>query len=267
MGIKTSIEWADSSTNIQMGCEGCELVANGNVTCYAKLMTDRYKGKNGWPNSFEEPKLFLDRLDKALTWPDLTGTDRKDKPWLNGLPRIIFLNDMGDTFTKGLPEDWFAEVLPKIATSKHQFLVLTKWPKRFVAFSKKYSLPKNVWPGTSVTSNKTVFRAEQLLQVVGGGPKFLSVEPLRTRIKIPFAWNNLDWIIAGGESGSKAAPFCLEWAEEIKLGCFDLGISFFLKQLGTKPMLKGKDYPVKDYHGGDWNEWPDYLRKRKIPLV
>lgn len=101
MGLHTHIQWCDSSGNIQMGCEGCELVKGGPVTCYAKIMTDRYAGRKGWPDKFENPKLFLERLPKILSWPNLNhSTDRENKPWLNGMQRLIFLNDMGDTFTK-----------------------------------------------------------------------------------------------------------------------------------------------------------------------
>src|SRR5690242_2116818 len=105
MGIATDIEWCDSTLNLEMGCDGCELwnpKAGINI-CYAGQVTERWGGKRGWPDSFEEPKLFLDRLEPALAWPDLTGKERPHKPWLDGLPRLIFLNDMGDTFTESLP--------------------------------------------------------------------------------------------------------------------------------------------------------------------
>src|SRR4051812_33920511 len=106
MGNKTSIEWADSTLNLEMGCDGCELRNDQTDTCYAGKLTDRFAGLTGWPEAFDKPKLFLHRLDGALRWSDLTGKQRPEKPWLNGLPRIIFLDDMGDTFTESLPEDW-----------------------------------------------------------------------------------------------------------------------------------------------------------------
>lgn len=269
MGLITHIQWCDSSLNIQMGCEGCELVKGGDVTCYAKIMTDRYGGRKGWPDSFEQPKLFLHRLDELKKWPDLTGKDRPGKPWLNGMPRLVFLNDMGDTFTKGLPEDWFAEVLPILADTPHQYLVLTKWPNRFAKFSQKYPLPQNVWPGTSITSEKTVFRVKHLGDINGGGPKWLSVEPMLGIIdwykvlKIPY----INWMIIGGESGPKARPCKTQWIKESIAQCYQLEISPFVKQLGSKVIYHSKQIKLMDSNGGNWNEWPDeFLKVRKMPI-
>jgi len=77
-----------------MGCDGCELwnEATNVKRCYAGLLTERYGGHSkGYPAKFTEPQLFPERIAKMLCWSDLTGTERKDKPWLNGYPRTIFL--------------------------------------------------------------------------------------------------------------------------------------------------------------------------------
>lgn len=262
MPVVTGIQWCDSTGNLQMGCEGCELsskIKGDEATCYAESLTKRWAGSNaGWPEDFFKPKIFMHRLPKILSWKDLTGTERPDKPWLNGLPRIIFLNDMGDTFSSGMPKDWFAEALPAIAKSKHQFLVLTKWPKRFVEFSRRHSLPKNIWPGTSVTSDKTLFRATVLADVIGGGPKWISGEPQYGFVNYDSLKVNPDWLILGGESGPHASItnlysiYCgIEWAKENGIACF-------VKQLGSKPSVTGTDktmVTLNDSHGGDWNEW------------
>ena len=250
-----------------MGCEGCELVKGKEVpTCYAEVLTRRYAGLKGWPASFDQPKLFLDRLPKFLKWSDLTGMDRPDKPWLNGFPRLIFLNDMGDTFSQGMPDDWFAQVLPQIASSPHQFLVLTKWPKRFVEFSKRYPLPKNIWPGTSVTSQKTLFRAQQLIEINGGGPLWISAEPQWGKVdyNIPEI-NNYKWVVFGGESGPLAEPCDLDdMFKNIEL-CRLHGIKPFVKQLGSKPMMNGTRLYQDDSKGGDMMHWPMILRIREMP--
>ena len=82
----------------------------------------------------------------------LTGTAREHKPWLNGLPRIIFVNDMGDTFTASLPEDWLAPELGIMAASPHQWILLTKRADRRRDFSFRHTLSPNVWAGVSITS-------------------------------------------------------------------------------------------------------------------
>lgn len=267
MAKESKIQWCDSTANLQMGCEGCELIkGQDKPKCYAKTLTDRYAGLKGWPEAFEIPKIFPERLKKILSWSDLTGTARPDKPWLNNLPRIIFLNDMGDTFSKGMPDDWFAEYMPALAASPHIYMLLTKWPNRLARFEKRHPLPKNIWPGTSVTSDKTKFRALQINDLQSGGLKWLSVEPLWTDL----SWDlynvrNIDLFIYGGESGPTAEPFHLEWMFNQKLWCKTFSKSFFLKQLGANPFLNGEKLLLKDGHGGDIKEWPGSLRLRQFP--
>ena len=45
-------------------------------------------------------------------------------------------------------------------------------------------------------------------------------------------WNGIHWVIAGGESGHKARPMQLEWAQSLKEQCEAAGVAFFMKQLG-----------------------------------
>src|SRR5262245_59453657 len=105
MAKAAAIEWCDSSVNLEMGCDGCELWNPKERACYAGHLTEKWAGKPGFPEAFDKPRLFPERLAPALRWRDLTGTNRPDKPWLDNLPRIIFLDDMGDTFTESLPLD------------------------------------------------------------------------------------------------------------------------------------------------------------------
>ena len=324
MSKDTNIEWADSSLNLQMGCDGCELrnLKAGINSCYAGTLTDRYGGTNkGFPKSFEEPVLFLDRIVEMMKWKTLTGKERPKKPWLDGLPRIVFLNDMGDTFTESLPLDWMAEkclpmecpkghkppqvqflkkgthtvhnvigdpssgsreivieedvitcsaagcmkqwkpssVLDILSRSVDQYLLLTKRPHRMAEFSKKHPLPPNVWPGTSITSQGNMPRLYDLLKVQGGGPRWLSVEPLLGELKFPrVLWcrhhqcvereavmnetmpcfrgqadlhDMIDWMIVGGESGADARPMNPDWARSLKDYCEGNSIPFFMKQM------------------------------------
>lgn len=292
MGEHTNIEWADSTLNLQMGCDGCELWTGAVRMCYAGVLTERYAGTNkGFPESFDQPKLYLERLDKALRWKDLTGTERPDKPWLNGLPRMIFLNDMGDTFTESLPIDWLAPLLPRMAESPHVWLLLTKRSMRLRTFSEMHPLPPNVWPGVSVTSARTHRRCEVLLEVEGGGPKWVSAEPLLVPVKfVDFSkatmagdpseyWHNylcdgvgggIDWIIAGGESGPGSRPCLLNWIRDIREQCQLTKTAFFLKQLGSNVSesfghIGIEHVSLKSSKGGDWNEWPEDLRVREVP--
>jgi protein gp37 len=329
MGIITDIEWCDSVLNIQMGCDGCELwnPAAGVFRCYAGALTGRYAGKNrGFPEAFDKPAIFLSRLDDALRWPDLTGTDRPDKPWLDGLPRIIFLDDMGDTFTESLPLDWLlqpygplvcpqghrpprvqrltdgsaivctrchTEWTPKsplaiMAETPHEWLMLTKRPSRMAELSRLAGgLPRNVWPGTTVTGPKNLKRVEYLLQVEGGGPRFLSIEPLIEAVDLARSIDPLGitWAIFGGESdqrGQPARPCDLTHVRNGISQCREAGVATFVKQLGSRirtGYVEGHalgwklfgdgsgDWKPRDGKGGDWTNWPDDVRVREMPEV
>lgn len=266
----TKIQWADSTLNLQMGCEGCELIKGVNVkapTCYAKILTDRYAGRNGWPIAFNQPKIFPQRIKEITKWKDLTGLKRADKSWLDYYPRIIFLNDMGDTFSNGMPQDWFAEYLPMLAATKHIYMLLTKWPQRLAKFSQKYPLPNNIWVGTSVTSAKTAFRAKIINdEVQGGGIRWLSVEPMWSHIN----WkdgevNKIELMIFGGHSGNGAKKCDIAWLSYQIEYCREHNICCFIKQLGAKVEYCNQPRLYIDHHGGDWNEWPSWLRVRQFP--
>lgn len=256
-----------------MGCDGCELWTPTIRKCYAGRQTADRAGNKGWPSRFEDPVLFLDRLEPALKWGPPTEKEREAKPWIPAeMPRLIFLNDMGDTFSRKLPLNWMAPVLSRLAECPSQFLLLTKRPSRLVEFAERFPLPPNVWPGTSVTSAKTVNRIEMLRKLTSGGPKFVSFEPLWSQMPQE-AFAGIQWAIFGGESGNRRTPD--EPVTECRLEWLDDGVSLaqrhgaraFVKQVGSYSTLGGIEQHFKDSHGGDWNEWPTRLRVREFPEI
>jgi len=307
MAKETDIEYADSTDNIQMGCAGCELwnPAAGMKDCYAGVLTAKYAGLKGWPKAFDKPTIFPDRMKTAIDWPDLRGEQRFGKPWLNGLPRIVFLNDMGDTFTEGLDPDWFAPFLPEIAKSPHQYLVLTKRAQKLLEFSERHPLPSNIWPGVSVTSENKAGRLKYLEQVRSGGPKWCSLEPILSAVDLAGLCPSLRWLVIGGLSGRDRATD-IDWIRNpAKLP----GVAVFVKQLGSmihepyyleddarrewlinqgarvkvpggkpgyfvewKHKEDGQPNPGSVFEwkakdkGGDMSQWPDDLKIRAMPI-
>jgi protein gp37 len=263
MGKETAIQWCDSTLNLQMGCDGCELwnVKAGVKACYAGTLTERYGGRAGYPAAFHKPRLFLSRLDDALRWPDLAGKERPAKPWLSGLPRMIFLDDMGDTFTESLPLDWLAPLLPRMADSPHVYMLLTKRGERMRRFSEEHFLPANVWPGVSVTTHNTCDRIAQLVKVHGSGVRWVSAEPLWGSLALS-RWLvdhntgslledaiKLGLVIIGGQSGSAAKPTRIENVMDVVGQCLAAQVPVFLKQVGSAPML---DYYCRDEELREW---------------
>lgn len=282
MSEKTSIEYADTSLNPMMGCAGCELWSGTGTAgprvrvCYAGKLTSVYGGRRGWPDTFERPKIFPERFDQIERLTDLTGSERILRPWLSGLPRVIFLCDMGDAFTRGLPDDWLAPYLPRIAAAPHIFLLLTKLPSRMAEFSARHPLPPNVWPGVSVTTHRTFPRIETLRRrVVGGGPRWVSWSPMweapgnlflralmddrRVGPQAP-----IEWVVLEGESGNRdGAPVPeLGWFVSAIGDARQAGAAAFVKQLGTSIAIK---IGLSDAHGRKMEEWPEFVRVREMP--
>ena len=88
-----------------MGCSGCELWSKEGMTperCYAAALHKMRGGvSKGYAPYFGLPTLFAGRTAMAARSADLTGKPRVSKPWLNGMPRLIFTSDMSDALSIG----------------------------------------------------------------------------------------------------------------------------------------------------------------------
>jgi protein gp37 len=245
MSIKTKIEYCDSTVNPVMGCTGCALRKEH---CYAASMCTHYAGSKGWPKSFDNPELFPGRLETAINWKDLTHTPRPHKPWLNGQPRHIFINDMSDGFCPDVnPEQWLTPHLPAMAESPHVWLFLTKWPHIMARFFRDQEVPPNFWLGTSSLQQKDEWRIAHLLQINSPGVKWVSLEPLLEAIDLDAYLaqlvqlsdydsdyrDRLFWVTCGGESGSNARPMHPNWARLPRNQCQATRVPFFFKQWGA----------------------------------
>ena len=280
MGIKTAIQYADSTVNPIMGRTGCELLTD---RCFARRLCARYAGRKGWPKDFTTPEHFPGRLEKALKWKDLTGTKRPDKPWLDGMPRVIFVNDLSDGFCPGGvdPDQWLAPCLVNMANSLHIWLLLTKWPDRMRRWMSGLPwVPDNFWLGTTLLRQDDNWRLDELLQIQGG-KKWVSAEPLLGTLDLENylgIWTNniidarhqqlvigkpltpdlftalarpihavpykrqLDFVTIGGETGPGARPMRANWARGLRDQCQTAGVSFFFKSWGEWT-------PVDQYSG------------------
>lgn len=275
MAKETAIQWCDSTVNPTMGCDGCELSMPGNYICYAGRAHQLRGGQKGYAPTFEEVTLFPSRMAAAAHWSDLTGQDRPEKPWLNGLPRHIFVSDMSDALSAAVSFEYLCHEIIDVVTSdegrRHIWQWLTKRPNRMAEFSRwlaKQGIrwPRNLWAGTSVTTQPTTSRIRDLAKVGGRHTiRFVSVEPQWEAIDLTQWLPSLDWVIQGGQSGSVKRAFDLAWAEELIQQCRRHKVPYFGKQLGGFVVANGSRLRLDDYHGGDWAEWPPHLRVRQMP--
>ena len=281
MGVKTDIQWADDTINPSTGCDGCELWKRGvGGPCYAGNFHEQRLARSLphlYAADFTEVRLAPGRMVKAASHVDLRGTARQDKPWLDGMPRMIFVGDMGDLLSKAVPFEYLADELIGVATSpkgaRHIWLVLTKQPSRLLAFSRwlrderGVDWPENVWVGTSVTSRKTLRRIDYLREVPTTR-RFISAEPLWDDIDIRsyLKGGGISQVIIGGQSDQAGQPgrsMDAAWVRRLINDARNEDSAPFLKQFGSNPI--GLPHKLRDSHGGDWNEWPEWARVREVP--
>lgn len=300
MGRHTGIQWADSTVNPVMGCDGCELWSRdprGRRTCYAGLQHEKRRGA-GWARHFLEPEMFAGRVADAMKFGDLRGKARPDKPWLDGYPRLIFVSDMGDALSRRIPFDflWHEIFDPaaRPAGQRHVLMWLTKRASRMAEFDRWVAewhpdeqlwWPRNVWAMTTVTGPGTEARVDSLRRVGHEGTtRLISFEPLLgepewDRCLAPRAGEGaIHGAIFGGESGDAGIVTAMD-VEIIRRGiaaCRRHGVAPFVKQLGRLPIaevridgrLVRSQVELQDSHGGDWVEWINTLedlRVRELP--
>lgn len=282
---KTTIAWCDSTVNPTSGCDGCELWVPGRGgACYAGHIHNRFSPSPSYPGEFEKLTLHRGRMIKSASLSDLRGTDRSDKPWLNGMPRMIFVGDMSDNFSDDVQFGYLAdEVVSNIISaegSRHVWIWLTKRPMRMAKFADYLHhevgcrWPANLWAMTSVTSSNTVGRVDHLCDVPAA-IRGVSVEPIWDAVDLSSWHEHLSWVIIGGQSGRNPNATDINDIRKTAAPIAAAKIALFIKQLGSKPVGTWRSDPtpfgtprrwlLKDTKGEDWNEFPPDLQVREVP--
>lgn len=171
------------------------------------------------------------------------------------------------------------------ATAHHLLAVTLKQPRgpRGVGFP--WPLP-NVWLGVSVEDQQRADERIPHLLRTPAAVRWLSCEPLLGGVDLfavprpdnayfmqrgekgaigpktepdDFVYEckrGLHWVVVGGESGRKARPMQIEWAESLVEQCQTAGVPVFVKQLGG----------MRDKRA-DMAQFPEGLRVREYPCV
>ncbi len=221
---KTKIDWCDSTWNPVTGClHECKY-------CYARGIAKRFGGLDG---------AGMDGL--------LTLTERRDTPYPAGfMPtlhryrlddykdkkgRNIFVCSMADLFGRWVPDEWIEEVFRACAAApQHNYIFLTKNPRRYISLAKAGKLPKEHWYGWTVTDKGNTHR-NTLYEEYN---TFVSFEPLLADpcyfdyIEIPL----IRWAIIGAESGNRKDKVIpkREWIEKLVDQCRAADVPVFMKE-------------------------------------
>jgi protein gp37 len=257
----SKIEWTEVTWN---PTTGCDRISPGCDHCYAMTMARRLKAmgsskyqRDGDPRTSGagfgvtmHPESVLEPIFK---WPRSS--------------RMAFLDSMSDVFHARVTPEFLGQVFATMAlTPQHTYQILTKRPNRMrdllgdgrvqgamhealdnlrrhgpalpSAVTRTlaarvtdcpWPLP-NVWLGTSIESDEYCWRANDL-RATPASVRYLSLEPLLSSLP-SLDLSEIDWVIAGGESGPKARPVHPAWVRSIRDRCINAGIAFHFKQWG-----------------------------------
>ena len=225
---QSNIEWTELTWN---PTTGCDKISAGCKNCYAEVMSKRLKamGVEKYENNF-----------KITIHPDELTTPFKWKK-----PKVVFVNSMSDLFHPDVPLAFIKSVFEVMNdTPQHNYQVLTKRSERLREVASELNWTSNIWMGVSVENEKVAFRATDLANTPAQ-IKFLSIEPLIGPVN-SLTYENIDWVIVGGESGHKARPIKKEWVDTIRIKCKEKKVAFFFKQWGKPHFNANQQDPTID---------------------
>lgn len=273
MNRNSGISWTHDTWNPWLGCDK---VSEECLHCYIGREL-RKQHREPWGKVY-----------RAIT------TWRKPEKWQRDLQTTniymrMFTCSLSDFF-HAKADDWRDEAWHIIHNTPNcVYLILTKRPERIARH-----LPAdwgdgypNVWLGTSIGSNKTIYRAD-VLRKVPAAVRFFSCEPLLEDISDKLDIGGIQWIIAGGESGegeeyrydpqsdwrnrpdTGRRTMKLEWAYKLYMAANTAGTPYFFKQVTATRSGQGVDkllgHEIHEFpappNGGEW-----WVPLEKNPLV
>lgn len=239
MSHKSSIEWTNATWN---PVRGCTEISSGCARCYAKVFAERFRGVPGHPYEHGfDIRIVPEKLREPLKWKK---------------PSLIFVNSMSDLFHREIPDDYIEQVVQTMVEADwHTYQILTKRSDRLASMLNgqlsKYRHLEHIWWGVSVENQKQGLPRIDDLRRAAPAISFLSIEPLLEDLGT-VSFQDIDWVIVGGESGPKSRPMEKEWVTSLRDQCVAQQIPFFFKQWGgTRKHLTGREL-----EGRTWDEFP-----------
>jgi protein gp37 len=246
----SKIEWTEKTWN---PTTGCTQVSPGCDHCYAMTLVDTRQVVNPrhprFGHPFNEVMLHDGRLSQPRSWR---------------APTTIFVNSMSDLWHVDVPDEYIDRIFDVMESEgRHTFQVLTKRSERMMRYvNHRYPndpCPAHIWVGVSVESNDYAWRTDQL-RGANATIRFISAEPLLGPLD-RVSLENINWLIAGGESGRGCREMDIDWVRELRDRCLENGTAFFLKQLGGPTPAKKRGGGRALVDGRRWSQYPTIRRR------
>jgi protein gp37 len=273
----TGIDWCDATLNVFTW--HCTPVGIECANCYAQTWADKWHGAGFFtsgPPELKPARLLLPWLDAQMRAAMLIFLASMSDPFHRGISiddqalvwammaadrRHIYqvLTKRSGIMCSRLSSPEFAarvrgalDRLAAIAAGKRvtpaRRAILDDIATAQVSMT--WPLP-NVWAGVSCGTQPAADRRGRHLLRTPAATRFLSVEPLLEPVRLTLAADrpgvspltagpSVDWVICGGESGSRHRPLDLDWARSVRDQCVDAGVPFWFKQVGgLTPRARG----------------------------
>jgi len=273
---ETKIEWATYTFNPWLGCTK---VSPACTHCYAESWAKR-SGLVQWGDN-PRRKTTDQYWRQPLKWNELakSATVR---------PRV-FCASLADVFeTNEEVAPWRKEFFNLISkTPNLDWLLLTKRPENIRAM-----LPNdwgmgypNIWLGATVENQEYADKRIPNLLEIDAKVYFVSCEPLLGELNLEQylynryqmggarpMYNQVNWVICGGESGPGARPMHPAWARSLQAQCEAATVPFHFKQWGefspnvlgindsVPPSRIGKKAAGRILDGRTWDEFPEVAK-------
>ena len=230
MAQETKIEWCDHTFNPWIGCQK---VSPGCDHCYAETKNNFRKWNGGtWGPHAPRKRTAEANWKLPCRWARQAAE--------LGERRRVFCASLADVFDNKAPHgarDDLYDLIRK--TPELDWLLLTKRPENIgkmlpADWGDGYD---NVWLGTTAEDQKHYDRRWAILRTIPAVVRFISYEPALGPLQLAGHWSRPDWIICGGESGSKARYMEPQWAHDVRDQCQQMGIAFFMKQMTKKAAI------------------------------
>jgi len=162
-------------------------------------------------------------------------------------PKQVFPCSMSDIFHEGIPSEFITRMFETMnSCPQHTFIVLTKRADNMLELSPSITWSQNIWLGVTVEEARYADRIEKLKQTPASN-KFVCAEPLLGDLG-ELDLKGIDWVVAGGESGTDFRRCNEEWVLNLRDQCKAQGVAFTFKQWGGRfrkrngSLLQGQYY-------------------------